>query len=703
MERTAFGNRRTAQSVRLITVVLFTVIMVACQGTTVHQPGPAPGSQAPGAQILFEGLKAISEATIREALKHDIDDANAHGFRKADVDDLAFEVERFYRSSGYHFVRADYAFSDEGATIRVEEGALVGIGELTFDGNRSIATGDLTEVLTARRTLLGLGRLIFVESEVVALGQAVAEIYFERGYLEVEVDRPEVTFNDDRTTANVLVRIREGRQHIFTGFDFFELDAIEPETLEERFAYLEDSVFVPRLVLEVRTAVEEAFAETGYPDAHATVTDSVTDSVTEQGEPRADHALRVRADPGPRVRVREIVVSGNEETKSTFIKERVLLAEGAPFNGRLLRESFRKLYGSGIFTSVDLQLVETAAGHAEDGAELRDLHVKVVEGSTLEYFFELGLGSYDLGRGKAGILERNLFERGLVGRVEVLGSIRGGEAILGISDPSILGSNWDLDIPVSALYREEPSFTVVEGTVGPRLAVALNDQLRAGLTYRFSLSDLRGELEVDPISGESELRLGAAGPFLQYDSRNDIFTPTHGTRARVFGELATPSLGSEIDFLRGGLVLGKYLEIFDGSVIAATAQTEWIVPIDNTEFIPIQERLFLGGENGVRSFQQSEVGRKDVRGDPLGGEVRNFVSLELRQTIWDNFGMTIFGDYGNVALDEEKPFDDFRPGVGAGLFYRLPIGPIRVDFAFNPDHKSGEDSFVVQFAVGMAY
>jgi outer membrane translocation and assembly module TamA len=50
-------------------------------------------------------------------------------------------------------------------------------------------------------------------------------------------------------------------------------------------------------------------------------------------------------------------------------------------------------------------------------------------------------------------------------------------------------------------------------------------------------------------------------------------------------------------------------------------------------------------------------------------------------------------------------FQGFRPGVGVGLQYLLPVGPARVDFAWNPDRdeKCDEDLFVVHFSVGMAF
>jgi len=142
--------------------------------------------------------------------------------------------------------------------------------------------------------------------------------------------------------------------------------------------------------------------------------------------------------------------------------------------------------------------------------------------------------------------------------------------------------------------------------------------------------------------------------------------------------------------------------------------------------LPLSERFFNGGENTVRSFKESELGPRDSSGDPAGGYGLNVFSIELRQRLIGNLIGTIFVDYGNIAPNRsreeqgEKSYDsrsevisdtlddffkDFRPAVGLGLQYLLPVGPVRFDFAFNPDNNSqrDEDSFVFHFSVGTAF
>jgi outer membrane protein assembly factor BamA len=315
----------------------------------------------------------------------------------------------------------------------------------------------------------------------------------------------------------------------------------------------------------------------------------------------------------------------------------------------------------------------------------------------------VGFGSYDLLRGKVGVREKNLLGTGLIGRGEVLGSIRGIQGTLGLTDPWFLRSEWTADLPITFLHREEPSFTIEEAKVGLRLSRPIAEHLIGGAAYRFSLSRV-DELEVDdPAEEDPDLRVGALGPFLELDTRDSIFIPSRGVRARVFGEVGGPYLGGEIHFLHGGISASHYIQLLEGTVLAGTAATEWIVPIADTELIPIQERLFSGGESTVRSFRQSELGPRDEDGDPLGGEVRNLVSAELRQRIAGELAAAVFFDYGNVARTASKPLQGFRPAVGFGLRYGLPIGPVRVDVGFNPARREDEDLVVVQLAVGMPY
>jgi outer membrane protein assembly factor BamA len=202
--------------------------------------------------------------------------------------------------------------------------------------------------------------------------------------------------------------------------------------------------------------------------------------------------------------------------------------------------------------------------------------------------------------------------------------------------------------------------------------------------------------------------------------------PSRGYRGFLSAEYADSFLGSEITLSRLTGGLRYFVPLTKSTILAMRYRTGLIVPGNEDFIVPIAERFFNGGENTVRSFKQSELGPQDKDGNPVGGLAYNVINIELRQRLIGNLTGSVFFDFGNVSPNRSReesgkpPYDsksdimsdtfkqyfkDFRAGVGFGLQYQLPVGPARVDLAFNPDRDSDrdEDSVVIHFSVGMAF
>ena len=691
---------------RRVPTLVVSVVLLAAACSSAPEESHAPRGQARALGLTIEGNEAFSDEELIAILEEDLARRGEGEFSKALIDDLAFEIERHYRRSGYHFAGTRYAQDRDRAVIRVDEGPLVVIEEIDFVGNLAMRSIELDQLFDpARDGLLGFGERLYVENEVRGFAGTVEDAYLDRGFQRVSVSAPETEFVNERRGARIRLEIDEGPQFVVRSIDLEAIPNLKREEVDEGLAYLRESAYAPRLRFEVETAVRNLYNERGYPDAKATVFESFSEP---RGEPPVVEVyFEVVAESGPAVRIRNIVVVGAEQTRERYIESRLALESGDLWNSESARRSFGQIFRTGLFRSVDVRLAPASSQDTTmnaDGSESRDLLVEVSERDTLEYFFELGFGSWDLGRARSGVIERNLFGTGLLGRLEVLGSFRGGSVTLGLTDPWFARSSWTADLPLRALYREERSFTLREATAGLRFSRPLLAGLTGGVAYRFSLSKV-DETDVDDARAEEErnLLVGALGPFLEFDSRDDILLPTRGIRSRVFVEAGLPELGGEIRFVHGGFTVSAMYSLFDGTVLAANFETEWIQPFDEQEDIPIQERLFNGGEDTVRSFQQWELGPTDADGDPRGGQVRNVISVELRQRIWQQLSMAVFYDWGNVVADAQRPFDDFRSGVGVGLRYALPIGPARLDFGINPSRRSREEPWAIHFAIGLPF
>jgi outer membrane protein assembly complex protein YaeT len=472
--------------------------------------------------------------------------------------------------------------------------------------------------------------------------------------------------------------------------------------------------YTSRTKLVTRARAVEILGDKGFSDAGVGVdvrTDPATGAVT----------LVLDVVAGPLVTIADIEVRGNQRTQPEFIRERLRLKPGARYDRSLEKESFNQLYRTGVFSKVEIGLEKT---NAEDR---RILVVTVEEMPSQEVFFEPGYGSYEQLRLVVGYRLKNLLGTGRSWTSEVLGAVKAQGVSSTLTDPWFLGSDVRADLTGFIRRREEPSFTRRDagGTF------FLSKELGRGLTVSSGLTFRRTELS-DPAAAieEEDLRddynFASVKAQATYDTRNDIFFPTTGQRTFGAVERADTLLGGDVTFLRLTGGMRWFLPIARTTVLGLRYRTGLIIPGEDEFTVPLAERFFNGGENTVRSFKESELGPRDSNGDPAGGLAYNVVSAELRQRLVGDFTGTLFTDFGNVAPNQTREsegrppyrnrsriltdtlgdfFRGFRPGVGCGLQYLLPVGPARVDFAVNPDRdeKRNEDRYVLHFSVGMAF
>lgn len=133
--------------------------------------------------------------------------------------------------------------------------------------------------------------------------------------------------------------------------------------------------------------------------------------------------------------------------------------------------------------------------------------------------------------------------------------------------------------------------------------------------------------------------------------------------------------------------------------------------------VPLPERLYAGGATSHRGFPINGAGPRDLQtGYPVGGSAVFVNSLELRlpaptlPIVGDSVSFVLFHDMGNVFQNVRDMFPSFtrfhQPNeqtcqvvtgvsfgtcnfnyfshaIGIGARYKTPVGPVRVDLAYN--------------------
>jgi translocation and assembly module TamA len=128
-----------------------------------------------------------------------------------------------------------------------------------------------------------------------------------------------------------------------------------------------------------------------------------------------------------------------------------------------------------------------------------------------------------------------------------------------------------------------------------------------------------------------------------------------------------------------------------------------VLTVDDITGVAANKRLYVGGAGSVRGYGYQNIGPRDMDGNLIGGRSSLVLSGELRYRMNEQLGLVAFVDAGNAYSAMLPGFGDFKVGVGGGLRYLTPVGPIRLDVAVPLQPESGDPSVAIYVGLGQAF
>ena len=256
--------------------------------------------------------------------------------------------------------------------------------------------------------------------------------------------------------------------------------------------------------------------------------------------------------------------------------------------------------------------------------------------------------------------------------------------------------NIPLENPISDVFsfggwlkREDTStFQSMSATLSARLKRAFSNNWRQTLFLDWTYEDYKS----DSNSGKT-LLLVPGGSWLISVANNPV-RPSKGYRIELETKGSYENPISDVSFLQANLS-ATWLHSFGfgGKFIGRTLQgATWV---DGITRLPTSYRFYAGGINSIRGYGYKELGPKDANGDIEGGQFLSVVSAEYEQAVLENWGVAAFLDSGNAFnLDRLQ----VKTGVGLGVRWYSPVGPVRLDFAV--PLNDADSSFQIHFATG---
>ncbi len=634
--------------------------------------------------------------------------------------------------------------------VKIDEGATTKIADIEFEGNEQYSDRKLRRQMSLSETgaLSWLTRNNrFNEQKFAQDMEKVTDFYQNNGYFEARVLDTYIQTNEDKTRQTIHVKVHEGPRYRW-GKVQIEGDTREvpKENLYKMLKMKEGKRYERQKMVDSLQAMQTAMGSAGYAFSEINV-----QPVPNPETGVVDFVLTV--DPGRKVYVNEINISGNNKTRDEVVRRELRQMEAAPYDVSKLQRSKERVELLGYFDDVQFE-----AKPVEGTPDQVDLDMSVKERST---------GSLDLSAGwvqdtglvlAAGVAQDNLFGTGKSVSARVSRSKTTQNASLSFTEPYFTPDGVSLGYDIyGRVYdpRESSSSaqqykTSTIGT-GVRMGIPITeyDRINLGLgaehlavnTYDGAPKRYR-----DFINEHGEGTDGI-GKFKGWVYKGNIgwgrnktdnaLWPTRGYITNVNGEIGLP--GSDLQYYTLTHNQTWFFPLSKDFTLMLGGEVGYGNGYGKTKEMPFFENFYGGGLGSVRGFESGTLGPKvyDRYGDVIsyGGNKKANVSAELlfpmpgikdsrtvrlslfadAGSVWDGKTYDRYSSdkhytsgaeqnvYGAGATHKSTFKEELRYSAGAAVTWLSPLGPMKFSYAYPIKKKEGDEIQRFQFQLGTTF
>lgn len=189
-------------------------------------------------------------------------------------------------------------------------------------------------------------------------------------------------------------------------------------------------------------------------------------------------------------------------------------------------------------------------------------------------------------------------------------------------------------------------------------------------------------------------------PGVAFDRRTTTGSPTNprsGSFYSVKLEGSARALLANANFLRlSGRA--KWLSSFQGRHRLISRVEQGGLWVDDIVSVPPSVRFFAGGDQTVRGYDFDSISPRNSSGQLVGGRYLSVGSIEYTYEFYPDWQIAFFVDSGTVTDDYHNNTVGWKTGVGPGLRWITPLGPLKLDFAFAVSEL--DSPFRIHFSIG---
>jgi outer membrane protein insertion porin family len=667
------------------------------------------------ALVELNGVKEFDKEQVRKSLR-DVGLGEARIFDRSLLDRAEQELKKQYLSRGRYAAQIKTTVTPVernrvNIVMNVDEGDPARIRTISFTGNKAFSESALRseiELSTPTWFTWYTKRDQYARQKLQGDLETLRSFYLNRGYLDFSVESTQVSISPDRDDIHITININEGERYTISGVKLAgELLGLDAE-LQALVSVKPGDTFNAERLNAISKRITDRLSMLGYAFASA-------NPVPEANRDKREVAFTILVDPGRRVYVRRVNISGNSRTQDQIIRREVRQFEGGWFDSEKVRLSRDRIDRLSYFEKVE---VETPA--VPGSVDQVDVNFNIKERPT---------GSINAGAGYSST--EKLVLQGSYSQQNVLGTGQSVSFQVNTSRASrtFAVSHVDPYVTLDGISRSIELFDRKSDLA--KLNLGSVDLATRGATLRYGVpftefdtvffgagyeSTKIGLTSFSPLTyvdyvnlfGErTQAIIGTIG--WSRDSRDNLLVPNRGRYHRLFGEVGTPLL--DLQYYRLTYQFQQFLPLTSRFTLAFNGEIGYGEGYSGKEY-PVFKNFYAGGIGSVRGYDPGSLGPREVLpdgslGTSLGGNRRvnfTFEALAPLPGADRTLRGSLFVDGGQVWGDSQKAaFSDLRYSVGIGLGWVSPIGPLKLSYAYPLKTQPNDRLQRFQFQIGTTF
>lgn len=686
------------------------------------------------ASIEISGAKEFDKDTLKKALR---DSGLSEGriFDRAILDKAEQEIKKQYLSRGRYDVEVTTTLTPlernrTGVAIVVKEGEVAKIEVINIVGASAISEKTLlSEVQLSTGGWLSWYTKDnqYSKQKLQADLETIRSYYTNRGYLEFNVDSTQVSLSPDKEKVFLTVNISEGAQFNVSTITLSG-DLLVPEAeLRSLIRVKPGEVFSRTRLADSAKAISDRLGREGY--AFASV-----NAVPEIDREKRVVAFNFVVDPGRRVYVRRINVSGNAQSRDEVIRRELRQLEASWYDQSKIQRSKVRLDRLGYFSEVTLDN-QPVAGTSDQV----DIDVTVTEKNTGSLNAGAGYSSADKLVITASISQNNVLGTGNSLALQVNTSRTSKTAVVSYTNPYFTPDGISRGIDI---YRRtyDPTTTGVGSYKlstygsGVRFGVPISetDSISFGgsaensnLTLYPGISPQRFFDYANEFGYNNNTYKVTSG--WARDSRDSLIYPTRGWLQSIGVEATLPI--TNIKYFKINYQGQAFVPLVADFVYGLNVELGFANGYGKRS-LPFFQNYYGGGVGSVRGYETNSLGPREAltstittnpdgttssttsySGNAMGGKrkftINNEILFPFPGTKNDkSVRGSFFFDAGQI-YDKGEPLqkdnERIHMSTGLAIAWQSPIGALKFSYAIPIGSKPGDKLQRFQFQVGTLF